>query len=483
MRIACVLITHPRAKIEMRRRPDLADRPAVIVARGQRKPVVVDHSPAASRISIGMTPEQALSQQADTLILEADESTYRSVFRQALTALQQVSDQVEGAELGTAYVRVAGLDEMYGGEDALVAALHAAIPGYLQARIGIGEGKFPAFAAATMSPPLGVTTVPPDATEFLAPRSVGLLPVKEETRFGLRQFGLRTLGDVAAMSVAALVDQFGTEGSAAWRLSRGIDDSPLIPLAYEESVSERMSLPFASSSLQLVTVTVDTLLKRAYAVPRMRGRYAGAVTFHCLLLNAPAWERTLRFKQPSGSWERASEIITPQMEQDHPLAPVEEISVTLSDLSGDAGMQMGLLGDRRRDRHERLLEARRGLRAHLKGGSGNALYQVLDVAPWHPAPEMRALRVSIDSSTGDDATSLAKPTALSVKEGPNRQPLAVQLGRKWHRIASIEDRWSFDLWWLPQPLTRTYYRVSREDGPELILFRDRRDDCWYQHVP
>ena len=481
MRIACVLITHPRAKIEMRRRPDLADRPAVIVAHRQKKPVVVDYLPAASRIITGMTPEQALSQQAATLILEADEPTYRSVFRQTLTGLQQVSDQVEDAELGTAYVRVTGLDEMYGGEDALVAALHQAVPNYLQARIGVGEGKFPAFAAAVASPPLGVTTVPMDAVEFLSPRSVNLLPIKEETHFGLRRFGLRTLGDVAAMSEAALVDQFGTEGSAVWHLSHGNDDSPLIPLAYEESVSERMSLPFASRSLELVTVTLDALLKRAYSVPRMRGRYAGAVTLHCLLLNAPMWERTLRFKQPAGSWERASEIIATQIAQDHPLAPVEEVGVTLSDLSGDAGMQMELLRDHRSDGRERLLEAGRGLRDHLKGG--NALYQVLNVAPWHPAPEMRALRVPIDSSTGDDATPLATPTALAVKEGPNRQPLAVRLGKRWHRIANIEDRWSFDLWWLPQPLTRTYYRVSREDGPELILFRDRRDGCWYQHVP
>ena len=428
-----------------------------------------------------MTPEQALSQQADTLILEADEPTYRSVFRQTLTALQQISDQVEDAVLGTAYVRVTGLDEMYGGEDAFVAALHEAIPNYLQARIGVGEGKFPALVAATTSAPLGVTTVPIDAVEFLSPRSVDLLPIKEETRFGLRRFGLRTLGDVAVMPEAALMDQFGTEGGVAWRLSHGNDDSPLIPLAYEESVSERMSLPFASSSLQLVNVTVGTLLKRAYAAPRMRGRYAGAATLHCLLLNVPAWERTLRFKQPAGSWERASELIAPQMEQDHPLAPIEEISVTLSDLSGDVGMQMRLLRDHRRDRHERLLEIGRGLPDHLKGGNG--LYQVLDVAPWHPAPEMRALRVPIDSSTRDDATPLATPTALSVREGPNRQPVAVQLGKKWHKISRIEDRWSFDLWWLPQPLTRTYYRASREDGPELILFRDRRDNCWYQHVP
>ena len=481
MRIACVLITHLRAKVEMRRRPYLSGKPAVIVARGQRNPVIVDHSAVASRVSIGMSPEQALSQQADTLIVEADEPSYRSVFSRVLAALQEVSDQVEGVDLGAAYVRLTGLDDMYGGEDALIAALHAVIPGYLQARIGIGDGKFPAFVAAVVSLPLGVTAVPDDAAEFLALKPVDLLPIAAETCLGLRRFGLRTLSDVAAMSEAALVDQFGVEGSTAWRLSHGIDDSRLIPLAYEESISERISLPFASSSLQLITVTVSTLLKRVYAAPRMRGRYAGAITLHCLLLNVPPWERTLRFKQPVGSWERALEIITPQMEQDHPQAPVEEVSLTLSDLSGDAGMQMGLLRDHRRDQHERLLETGRELRSHLKGR--NALYQILDVAPWHPAPEMRAIRVPIDSPSGDDATLLAMPAALAVREGPNRQPMAVQLGKQWHKIARIEDRWSFDLWWLPRPLTRTYYRVSQQDGKELILFRDRRDDCWYQHVP
>ena len=163
-----------------------------------------------------------------------------------------------------------------------------------------------------------MTTVPPDAADFLSPRSIELLPIQDETRLGLRRFGLRTLGDVAAMAEAALVDQFGAHGSAAWRFSQGIDHRPLMPLAYEESVSERMSLPFASSSLQLVTVTMHTLLKRAYAVPRMRGRYAGAATLQCMLLSAPAWERTLRFKQPAGSWERAAELISPQMEQEPP---------------------------------------------------------------------------------------------------------------------------------------------------------------------
>ena len=51
-----------------------------------------------------MTLEQALSRQTDGAVLEADEAHYRRVFHRMLISLQGISDRVEGAELGTAYV-------------------------------------------------------------------------------------------------------------------------------------------------------------------------------------------------------------------------------------------------------------------------------------------------------------------------------------------------------------------------------------------
>ena len=48
MRVACVLVTHLRAKVEMRRQPHLRDRAALIVDRSQGRAVVIDHFPAAA---------------------------------------------------------------------------------------------------------------------------------------------------------------------------------------------------------------------------------------------------------------------------------------------------------------------------------------------------------------------------------------------------------------------------------------------------
>ena len=112
MKIACVLVTHLRAKVEMRRQPHLKDQPALIVDRSQGRPLVIDHFPAASGIVAGMTLEQALSHQSDGIVLEADEAAYRRVFHRMLLSLQGVSDRVEGAELGTAYVRLDGLEAL-----------------------------------------------------------------------------------------------------------------------------------------------------------------------------------------------------------------------------------------------------------------------------------------------------------------------------------------------------------------------------------
>ena len=90
----------------------------------------------------------------------------------------------------------------------------------------------------------------------------------------MHRLGLHRMGAVASMSGHALSDRFGPEGRRAWELCNGIDHSPLIPMALEEAVVERTSLPFHTSSMEALLVAVDTLLRRAYARPDMKGRYA-----------------------------------------------------------------------------------------------------------------------------------------------------------------------------------------------------------------
>ena len=189
MRIACALITHLRAKAELRRHARLrsmslekaGNAPIIVVDKTKGKPLVVDSS-AGTSVRAGMTLEQAMSCRNDVIILDADQSCYRSMFEGVLRALLRVSDRVEAAELGVAYARVDGLERLYGGECEVAAALLAAVPDYLRARIGVGDTKFAAYIAARTAPTSGITACPDDAAGFLASMSIDLLPLFEELK-------------------------------------------------------------------------------------------------------------------------------------------------------------------------------------------------------------------------------------------------------------------------------------------------------------
>ena len=462
----------------MRRHRDLRNNPAIIMERSGGRSLVVDATPFTSDVLPGMIQEEALSIRPEALVLEADEPHYRRVFAQVLASLQGISDRVEGAELGTAYIRLDGLERMYGGEARLVNALLNTVPRDLVPRVGVAEAKFPAFVAAKTSDSLRATRVPIDAVSFLAPHPVDLLPVSADLKVALHRFGLHTLGDVASMTETSLVDRFGAEGRIAWRLSRGMDDSPVIPLVHVETVVESTSLPFSSASLELLFTVADSLLARAFSHPSMRGRYAGKMLLECALEGGSTWVREITFKGGVGNRKRALSIIKARLEEEHPSGPVEDVTLTLDDLTGESGTQLGLLPEVRESNKRRLVEVDKDLRARTGGSS--ALYRVVGVAPWHPAPEMRALRVPVDSSARDEVRSMSSPVPVVVREGRDWQPKAVCMGNRWLEVSRIEEQWGFDLWWMSRPMTRTYYRVRGEDGVEVTLFRDDRGGCWYR---
>ena len=101
---------------------------------------------------------------------------------------------------------------------------------------------------------------------------------------------------------------------------------------------------------------VDILLARAFSRPSIRGRYAGKVLLECALDGGPTWAREITFKGGAGNRKRALSIIKARLEDDHPSAPVEDVSLTLDDLTGESGTQLGLLPEVRESNKRRLVE-------------------------------------------------------------------------------------------------------------------------------
>jgi nucleotidyltransferase/DNA polymerase involved in DNA repair len=399
MKVACVLITHLPMKAELGRHLELQGRPAIITrhhrAGGSSKRLVLDSSPEARGISCGMPLQEALSRRKDTVLLEADEPYYQSVFDVVLRSLEQRSPLVEKAGLGYAYVGLDGLEAMYGGEARLITALLQAVPQALNPRIGVAAGKFPAYVAAVTSSRGQSTRVPEDVARFLKDFSVDLLPLPWEAVDRLHRFGLHTLGQLAALPPGSVQAQLGVEGRRAWELSNGIDPSPLLPYQREEVVSESLTFPSPTVTLDAILTGLEILLSRAFARPALRGRYIRSVVIESRVIGHAPWTRRFAFKEAVSGKERAFFVLKSVVEgycNTLLPGPLEDMALTLAGLTGESGIQTSLFSDVRR--REQLREMMRQLEVRL--GAKPPIYQVRDVEPWSRIPERRQALVPFD---------------------------------------------------------------------------------------
>jgi len=117
----------------------------------------------------------------------------------------------------------------------------------------------------------------------------------------------------------------------------------------------------------------------------MRGRFARICTLEGAVFRAPAWHKRIVFRQPMGDPHKATGLIRHTLEGHPPPGPLEELRLSLSGLTGDAGRQESLFNEVRQQ--ENLKEMLHQLRARL--GMQTPLYQVREVEPWSRLPERR----------------------------------------------------------------------------------------------
>jgi nucleotidyltransferase/DNA polymerase involved in DNA repair len=155
--------------------------------------------------------------------------------------------------------------------------------------LGLGSNKFVAAIAAGLA--AGVLPVdgelPPrlvprgSERSFLAPLPISdCIPEMPDLCRRLRLFGLRHLGDLAAMPLAAVEAQFGAEGLRALRLARGEDSRRLQPWEPPQRIEEQSRLdpavdnftPLLFVARGLVDRIGERLVEDAYAVTTVRLR-------------------------------------------------------------------------------------------------------------------------------------------------------------------------------------------------------------------
>jgi DNA polymerase-4 len=386
MRILCVLLGHFPWSCEVRRYPAIKGRPAVVTYAAGSQKLVLDFSPELDGLQPDMPLQQALARHGEVELLHADVPYYWSVFNEILDALESASGGplVEGADLGYAYIGVDGLQLIYPDDIAIIDGVRGAIPEDFAPRMGIAENKFLACLAARYSPPGDYQILSGGVDSFLKDLSCDVLPVSAKSRSKLHDFGLATLGQVAALPPGPFQSQFGPEGKRIWELARGHDDTPLYPRSMEEVIEESTTLPSVTVSLEAILVAVESLFARLSAKNILKGRGIRSLTLWTRSWNAEHWERNINFKDPAMDVRSAVARIKRILEDYPQPGPVEQVGMRITQLGYPRGRQKSLFSEVRAKDH--LADDIQQL--ELKLGNPQ-VYKVKEVEPWSRIPERR----------------------------------------------------------------------------------------------
>jgi protein ImuB len=275
-------------------------------------------------------------------------------FEQVVAVVEGFCPRVEVLRPGVCAVAARGPARYFGGEDVLARKIieTAAHRGFA-CQVGVADGLFAAQLAAQSARRARPAIVAPGETPaFLAPHPVSSLGNPELADL-LPRLGIRTLGEFAALSATEAASRFGSPGTLAHRLARGLDPRPLAPrpptvdlsVSLEFDPPAEQSEPVVFAAKALAERMHAGLAARGLACVRMRvevicddGQEITRLWRHDGLLSALAVAERVRW-QLSG-W-RASQVASEGIE----VGGITLLRLVPDQLVRDEGRQLGLWGD------------------------------------------------------------------------------------------------------------------------------------------
>ena len=401
----------------------------------------------------------------------------------AHAALLQValahSPRVEDAGAGCLYLDASGLQSLFGDDGRLPERLRAAAAAAgLAIRVGVAASRLGALAAARLGS--GVAVVEPGGdTASLAAAPLSLLTLSEPLAIRLSRWGLRTLGELAALPTAGLFERAGAEGVQAQRLARGQDPRPLASWRPVPAFEETVECEWGLETLEPVVERLSELAARVCERLGARGLAADGFEWVCRLAGGRAHEGALTPAVPLTEAAAVTGLLRLALEARPPRGIVE--GLTLRARPTRAAPAQESLTDPSRP-SPRFLAATMNRLVALVGSDRIGAPALLDShrpdavglgAYVSPSPLRGEGRVRGSGNAPVLALRRLRPPAPAAVTLASGRPVAMRSSRLAGRIVAGVGPWrSSGEWWTTQPWLQDEWDVELADGTLCRLAHD-----------
>ena len=380
------------ASVELLRYPALRDVPVAVCGDPEsRHGIVLAKNEAAKQLGVktAETIWQARQKAPHLITLPPHHGLYREYSRKVNAIYGQYTDLVEPFGIDESWLDITNSMHLFGGDgNAIADQLRERLREELGLTISVGVSFNKIFAK------LGSDYKKPDATTVIDrgnwqaivwPLPVGdLLGVGRSTQKLLRQYGVETIGQLAAFPRQTLETLLGKHGTQLHDYANGLENSPVRPQHEAEpvkSVGNGTTFPQNLTRWEEVRSGLAVLSDSVAGRLRRQGLYCGGVALTIRNAQFRQFSRQVRLDAPTHLQKDIYQTALSLARQSwHAPDPIRALTVTalyLTD-SADSFQQLDLLDGaaaQREEKQERLEQAMDAIRGKYGKGAisfGNA---------------------------------------------------------------------------------------------------------------
>ena len=373
------------ASVELLDKPALWDVPVAVCGdpKSRLGIILAKNEPAKKRgVQTAETVWQAKKKCPVLVLLPPHHELYEVYSRRVNEIYGRFTDLVEPFGIDESWLDVTGSLHLFGGDArALADRIRATVKAEtgLTVSVGVSFNKVFAKLGSDLKKPDATTVIPPEGwRDIVWPLPVGdMLFAGRSTQRVLGQYGIETIGQLAACPEEMAEQLLGKMGGQLWRYANGLDNSPVRPGHQHEpvkSVGNGTTFPADLVRWEQIRQGLAPLCDSVATRLRRQRLYAGGVSVTLKGADFKTVSRQTRLDEPThlmrDIWETAQELARQIWKAPTPIRAMTVTALYVTE-DGQAYRQLDLLGQasaKRSERQEKLESAVDAIRE--KYGSG-----------------------------------------------------------------------------------------------------------------